>query len=245
MTNNKVVLYLVRHGETTANVMGLVQGWCDFTLTENGIKGAEYLGAGLKGVIFSSAYSGDLTRQEKTARGVLNYSGNEKVSLEIDPDLREGNFGSYEGKEFPEVYVYYGYDSFSEFSRCSGNLMQNKIQDFYYQVDKENRLKTNLPDAYRAESSRDVEQRMKKVLTDIVIKQQECGGGNVLVVSSGMSINLFLRKVDIPEYEGVQLQNNSVTKIIYENNKFSLDDEIGSMKYFDEGKKLLELFPEK
>ena len=94
-SNNKpVTIYLTRHGETTANVMHLAQGWSDYTLTDNGVKGAEYLGKGLKGIKFKAAYSGDLTRQEKTAQGALKYSGNQKVKLKIDWRLRECNYGA-------------------------------------------------------------------------------------------------------------------------------------------------------
>jgi broad specificity phosphatase PhoE len=129
-----VKIYLVRHGETTANVMHLAQGWSDFTLTQNGIDGAKYLGFGLKGTKFSSAYSGDLSRQEKTAKGALEYSENKKVSVKIDQDLRECNYGSYEGrpdmaKNVPEIIEYFGYKDVDDFLSKTGKDVMNKMQD--------------------------------------------------------------------------------------------------------------------
>ncbi|BDR58590.1 histidine phosphatase family protein [Xylocopilactobacillus apicola] len=228
-------IYLVRHGETTANVMGLVQGWCDFTLTEQGLLGAEYLGRGMKDITFSAAYSGDLTRQEKTAREALKYSGNAEVPLQITSDLREGNYGSYEGRKFPEIAQYYGYESFDVFLKSCGPLAQNKMQDFYYQADQKNLLNTNLPEAYRAESSAAVEKRMSNCISQIVKKEESAGGGNILVVSSGMSINLFLHQAKIPEYTGTTLKNDAVTKVVYQAEKFKLSGEIGSLEYFERG----------
>ncbi|WEV70793.1 histidine phosphatase family protein [Lactobacillus sp. ESL0785] len=241
-TNKPVVIYLTRHGETTANVMHLAQGWSDFTLTDNGVKGAQYLGMGLKGTKFQAAYSGDLTRQEKTAQGALKYSGNKKVKLQIDPRLRECNYGSYEGrpdmaKNVPEIAAYYGYDNVTDFQTKTGKLFQNKMQDGYYALDQANKLNTTLPEQYRAEKSTVVQQRMTAALTAIAKKQQK-KGGNVLVVSSGMAINMFLSTQDYPQYQGTGLANDAVTKLTYQNGKFKLSGPIGDLKYFDAGKKL-------
>ncbi|WEV38600.1 histidine phosphatase family protein [Lactobacillus sp. ESL0680] len=235
-----VVIYLTRHGETTANVMHLAQGWSDYTLTDNGVKGAQYLGMGLKGTKFKAAYSGDLTRQEKTAQGALDYSGNKKVKLQIDWRLRECNYGSYEGrpdiaKNVPEIAAYYGYSSTEDFQTKTGKLFQNKMQDGYYALDQANKLDTTLPQQYRAEQSTAVQKRMTEVLTAIAKKYQK-KGGNVLVVSSGMSINMFLSAQDYPEYQGVGIANDAVTKLTYKDGKFKLAGPIGDLKYFNAGK---------
>lgn len=238
-----VKIYLVRHGETTANVMHLAQGWSDFTLTQNGVEGAKYLGLGLKGTKFSSAYSGDLSRQEKTAKGALEYSGNKKIPLKIDQNLRECNYGSYEGRadmaqNIPDIINYFGYKDVKDFMTKTGKDVMNKMQDGYYALDKENKLNTPLPNEYRAESSDVVEKRMTKALTNIAKKQEKHHGGNVLVVSSGMSINIFLNGQKFPEYKGEGIKNDAVTELTYKDGKFKLSSEIGSLKYFNEGKKI-------
>ncbi|WP_162887535.1 histidine phosphatase family protein [Bombilactobacillus bombi] len=242
--SKEVVVYLVRHGETTANVMHRAQGWSDYTLTQNGIDGAKYLGRGLKGTTFKAAYSGDLTRQEKTAQGVLNNSGNKKINLQIDNNLRECNYGSYEGRpdaaqNIPEIAKYYGFKDSKEFLKKTGKNAINKMQDGYYELDKQNKLNTELPAKYRAEASKTVEKRMSQSLTRIVKKQQKSGGGNVLVVSSGMSISLFISTLNSKQYTGSPMKNDAVTKVVYKDGKFKVSGSVGSLKYFNNGKKEL------
>lgn len=237
-----VTIYLVRHGQTTGNVMDITYGWSDYTLTENGINGAKYVGLALNGTKFNAAYTSDLTRQEKTAHGILDNSGNKKVQLQIDQRLREVSFGSYEGLRFyaetvPQVAAYYGYKDVSDFKTKAGASFQSKVQDAVYALDQKNTLHTNLPAEYRAESSQQLQKRMTAALTDIAKNNQE-KGGNVLIVSSGMAINAFLAGQNFPEYTGFALANESVTKLIYENGKFRLDGPIGDEKYFNEGQKL-------
>ncbi|WEV59083.1 histidine phosphatase family protein [Bifidobacterium sp. ESL0728] len=232
-------IYLVRHGETTANVMHRAQGWSDFTLTQNGVDGAKYLGKGLKDVKFAAAYSGDLTRQEKTADGALEASGNKNVKLKIDPRLRECNYGSYEGmpdqgQAIPAIAQHFGYANAQDFMKGAGNELMSKMQEGYYELDQANTLKTDLPAQYRAEKPETVENRMSEALTQIAKKQDK--GGNVLVVSSGMSIGLFLEAQKIPNNVG-PLKNDSVTKLTYKNGKFTLVGDIGSLQYYDAGKK--------
>ena len=55
-------LYVVRHGLTTANKEGVLQGQMDTPLHEIGIQGAISTGERLKDVKFSHAYSSDLSR---------------------------------------------------------------------------------------------------------------------------------------------------------------------------------------
>lgn len=216
----------------------------DYTLTKNGVNGAKYLGHGLRKVKFKAAYSSDLTRQEKTAKGALKASNNKKVHVKIDPNLREGNYGSYEGRpdsvqNDPVIAKHFGYKDVDELKEKNGKLAQNKMQDGYYELDKQNALKTDLPKKYRAESSKQVEQRMTKSLTKIAKKQQKNGGGNVLVVSSGAAINLFLSQQNFVQFKGEGLGNDAVTKLKYKNGKFKLSGDIGSMKYYNSGKKVL------
>ncbi|UQS84073.1 histidine phosphatase family protein [Bombilactobacillus thymidiniphilus] len=239
-TSKKVILYVVRHGETTANVMHLAQGWSDFPLTPNGIQGAKYLGAGLKKAKFQSAYAGDLTRQEKTARGTLDASNNGKVKVHVDQRLREGNFGSYEArpdsaKNIPDIVKYFGYKDSNDFTKQEGKHFPSKYQDGYYELDKKNTLHTDLAKSDRAESSNQVKQRMQNVMNYIVKHQKN--NSNVLVVSSGMAIDQFLEKENIPQYKGDSLGNDSVTKLVYKNGKYHVQGKIGSLKYFNQGKK--------
>ena len=62
-----MVIYVVRHGETNANVNGYLQGWTNDPLNENGRKLAEITGRGMQGIKFDCCISSPLTRAKETA----------------------------------------------------------------------------------------------------------------------------------------------------------------------------------
>lgn len=236
-----VTIYLTRHGETTGNVMARVQGSSDFPLTKNGVKVADDLGYGLKGTKFKAAYTGNLTRQEVTAQHALKNSGNKNVTVKQSKDLREGGYGSFEGDSIAadnnKIAGVYGYKDGDEFMQKTGKDYWNKLQDAYYKLDSENSQNTKLVKADRAENSKQVQDRMKSELTTIAKDTQKNDGGNVLVVSSGMSINEYLSTMS-KDYKGTPLKNAAVTKLVYKNGKLSVSGPIGTLSYVDKGAKL-------
>lgn len=237
-----VTIYLTRHGETTGNVMGRVQGWSDFPLTSNGIAVANNLGRGLKGKTFKVAYAGNLTRQQVTAKQALKYSENKKVKVNVSKYLREGGYGSFEGDSIAAdnalIAGVYGFKSGDEMMAKQGKDYWNLLQDAYYKLDQENSQKTNLVASDRAESSKQVQKRMAKELLTIAKATQKRGGGNALVVSSGMSINEYLSTMAGSKYTGAPLKNAAVTKLVYKHGKLAVSGPIGSMTYVDKGAKL-------
>jgi broad specificity phosphatase PhoE len=87
-------LFLVRHGETDANVNGIVQGWLDTDLNDNGKaqarKAAEQFGENIDAI-----YSSDLKRATQTADEFRKkYPGTPYFQ---DERLRERNFGDATG----------------------------------------------------------------------------------------------------------------------------------------------------
>ncbi len=71
INNGRVILYLMRHGQTILNKAGRTQGWCDGVLTKEGVEVAVNAGLGLSDVKFKAVYSSDLGRAVKTARIVI------------------------------------------------------------------------------------------------------------------------------------------------------------------------------
>lgn len=240
-SNKSVTIYLTRHGETTANVMDRVQGWSNFPLTSRGIKVADDLGKGLKGTKFHSAYSGDLTRQEVTAKETLKYSGNKNVRVNESKNLREGGYGSFEGDSIAadnsKIAGVYGYKTSDEFMKKTGKDYWTKLQDAYHKLDAENSQDTKLATADRAESSEMVQKRMTTELNKIAKDTSKDGGGNVLVVSSGMSINEYLATMS-KKYEGKPLKNAAVTKLVYKDGKLHVSGPIGTLSYVNKGEKV-------
>ena len=93
-------LYIIRHGETTANSEGLLQGWTDNPLNENGIALAEETGRALQGTVFHLCYSSPLARARKTAEIILRESGNGRTPVQTDERLKEIHMGEWEKKRF-------------------------------------------------------------------------------------------------------------------------------------------------
>ena len=91
-------LVLARHGETAWSKSGQHTGRTDIPLTDLGREQAHRLGAVLAGRSFSRTLSSPLSRASDTARLAGFGAG-----LEIDPDLREWDYGSYEGRRRVDI----------------------------------------------------------------------------------------------------------------------------------------------
>lgn len=234
------IIYLARHTETTSNAMRIMQGWSDFPVTQRGRTIIRRFGLGLKGVTFEAAYCGTLTRHYLTARGALDYSGNESVDIQRDPDLREDNFGSFEGRGIAETDLagvrHMGYASVDEALAERGTTINLDLQDAWHELDAANTLGTNLDAKDRAESSADVRGRMGRALRKVGEATQANGGGNVLVVSSGLSIRQFLFTVD-PSLDFTGPTNTATTRLRYEDGTFTIIGTPYSTEYYECGER--------
>lgn len=97
-------LLLVRHGETNWNIKGKFQGSHDIDLSEKGILQAEFLKKELN-YNFDVIYSSPLVRALKTAE-ILSENN---ISLKpiVDNELREINFGEWEGLTIEQIKANY------------------------------------------------------------------------------------------------------------------------------------------
>jgi broad specificity phosphatase PhoE len=87
-------LLLVRHGETDWNADGRLQGHTDRPLSDYGRRQAQQLAGELEAEELDAIYSSDLTRARETAEIVGARLG---LPVELDPDLREKDWGNWEG----------------------------------------------------------------------------------------------------------------------------------------------------
>lgn len=92
--------YLVRHGESTWNAAGRIQGRQDPALSDRGRRQVVALGESLQQVVLDTIYSSPQQRALLTARAVAE---NRQVSITVDPDLAEINHGAWEGLTEAEV----------------------------------------------------------------------------------------------------------------------------------------------
>lgn len=86
-------LWLVRHGETEANVAGLYSGHAPTSLTTRGITQAETLAGLLRNVPFDHILCSELERARHTTQLVL---AGRDVPQRIMPELNEMFFGDWE-----------------------------------------------------------------------------------------------------------------------------------------------------
>ena len=91
-------LYLIRHGETMLNKKGVYYGLTDCELNSKGINQCLELKNLQKE--FDVVISSPLKRAVKTAEII---SGLDKKDIVIDKELREINFGKWEGLDYKEI----------------------------------------------------------------------------------------------------------------------------------------------
>ncbi len=119
-------LTLVRHGQSTANRDGILQGRTDAPLSELGRRQAQHLGSWFKtrGMGWHAVYCSPLRRARDTALLISEHAG--AVTPDEDPDLEEVHAGEMQGKpsaelrrDHPEFYQR-GIESMGDYSDFGG-----------------------------------------------------------------------------------------------------------------------------
>lgn len=95
-----VQLYLVRHGQTDCNVKGVYYGAFDAPLNETGLRHAQNYQKFFCEIPVDYIVTSPLIRASKTAEWI---AVNKKVSVILDEDLAEQNFGIFENKTYEEI----------------------------------------------------------------------------------------------------------------------------------------------
>ena len=92
----------VRHGETLWNYSKRYQGHSDIPLNKKGLEQAERVAQRLAGETISAVYSSDLVRAASTAQAIAD---RHSLRCTMVPELREINFGLWEGLTYGEIMV--------------------------------------------------------------------------------------------------------------------------------------------
>jgi alpha-ribazole phosphatase len=93
-------LVLVRHAEPLEDVRGRCYGSLDVGLSDAGRVQAERLAAALAGLDFAAVYTSPRIRAVETADAVARRRA---VAPIVDDDLREIDFGAFEGRTYEEI----------------------------------------------------------------------------------------------------------------------------------------------
>lgn len=100
-------LYLIRHAETEWNNSSRYQGHVDVALSPRGRRQATLLCERLREEKLAAVYTSDLIRARETAAIIARAHGLSVVSM---PELRELNFGLWEGLTYQEIAAAYPVD---------------------------------------------------------------------------------------------------------------------------------------
>lgn len=226
----KTRLYIARHGKTMFNTLGRAQGWSDTPLTQEGERGIQELGIGLKkaGIDFDQAVSSDSGRAIQSMGIILDemeLTG--KIPYRYDKRIREWCFGSFDGAYDGDLFFgvlprVFQIDDFRKLS-----LME--MAEGIVEVDTTG----------WAESWEKLSKRIKEGFEAIAKDLESAGGGNAIVVSHGMTITTLIYLIDPKAVEELVLDNGSVTVVEYEEGTFTIK-KVGDLSYRQVGAQVLE-----
>mgnify|MGYP001008811203 CR=1 FL=1 len=188
-------IIIIRHGETEWNKTGRFQGHSDVPLSEEGRAQAEALGKNLVVDHVDAIYASDLTRAMETAAPLAERFG---LPVIPDPQLRELNFGAWEGRNFNDV------------NAENPDAMKN----FYNDPEQ-----ANIPDS---ENFTDFQRRVAGRVREIAAQER---GKRIVIVSHGASIRILLANLlsmPIRSIWHLSQLNTAVNKIRFEDDGFAI-----------------------
>ncbi len=179
-------LYLIRHGETLWNIERRAQGIKNIELSQRGIAQGKLLAQRLKKQKIDIIYSSDLSRAYETASIIGKEIDKPVYTL---PEIREMNFGDWEGLTMSEIKENYKdiYDSWK-------NTPHTAI----------------IPGA---ETLIQVQERVMKGVHRII---KENKGKNIIMVSHGVAIKTIifnLLDIDLSNYKKIRQDNTAINII--------------------------------
>ena len=164
---NKMKIYMIRHGQTDWNKKNLLQGRSDIRLNEEGRKMAEKAACELKDVDFFRIYSSPLMRAYETAEIIR---GDRDIPVICDERIIEMSFGDYEGKYYNKNHM----------------DPDDGIYNFFFK-----------PECYTAKNGeviKDIKERTADFLRDITSDDQ-LKNKNILVSAHGAAIAAMMSYV--------------------------------------------------
>lgn len=229
-----VHFYIVRHGKTMLNTTDRVQGWSDAVLTPKGEETVENAAKGMKekGLEFDVAYSSDSGRSIQTANIILDVIGQNDLNLKTDSRFREFNFGTYEGDLNHTMWTDIATSQGKTLEEWMETMTPRNFADSVAELDQGRDPEgLNWP----AEDYDTIVARLKEGLEDVAQEVSADGGGNVLLVSHGLSIGAMISMLDedfLMPQSG--FKNASVTTVDYKDGEYTLI-EAGDTSYIEIG----------
>ncbi|MHB1347336.1 MAG: histidine phosphatase family protein [Candidatus Humimicrobiaceae bacterium] len=182
-----IKFFLVRHGQSEWNLEGRYQGVSNTKLTEVGQEQAELAAKYLSKVEFSGFFSSPIGRTIETAEIFKKKLGKE---YQISENLKEINFGKWEGLKFDDIISKYGSD------------FQNWIKDPFENPPTE------------GESFNDIIKRGIQEIDKIIAESKE--DSNILLVThGGFIVAMLVHWLKIPPQRWSSIiQNHGAINIV-------------------------------
>ncbi len=98
-------IYLVRHGQTTANRDRVLQGpRIDAELSDVGLRQADEVGGALAAAPIAALFTSPLRRARQTADAIAaRHADRDTLSVRVVPELYEMDYGALVGQDYDEV----------------------------------------------------------------------------------------------------------------------------------------------
>jgi broad specificity phosphatase PhoE len=201
--NSSTVFYIVRHAEAENNIKEIIGANSD--LTEKGINQAKKIAKKFSKINFDVIFTSDLDRAQHTAEIIANDQINKSVI--IDKNLRERNYGKYEGESM---------EKYREETKDILDMMKNM-------TDKE------LLMLRRYESFETDYELMDRLIGSLKKYANQYTGGKVLVVTHGLVIRTLLVSLGFATYKNLpafSVKNTGYAKLEYNNMNFLLKETV-------------------
>ncbi|MCE5329149.1 histidine phosphatase family protein [bacterium] len=204
-------LFLLRHGKTLWNLEGRYQGVSNTNLTKDGIQQAKLAAKYLSKVNFSGIYSSPLGRAIETSeifKKVL------KKGYMIRENLKEIDFGKWEGLKFDEINERYNSD------------YQNWLRDPYTYPPTDGESFISL--------TKRALQELKK------ISEENPDNSNILIISHGgliVALLVYWLRIPAEKWSSI-IQSHGALNIVYLDKSFTYISQINFTghlyKYYNE-----------
>lgn len=192
----KKTIYIIRHGETDLNKLGIVQGrGMDTSLNEKGLEQADAFYQAYKRIPFDKIYTSSLKRTHQTVQKFID----SKIPWVQYPGLDELGWGIHEGQESTEKLI-------SSFQTLTSQWKEGELHHKF-----EN-----------GESPLEVKERQLIVLEHLI---EENNDRNILICMHGRAMRLFLCLLTnrpLAEMDNFPHSNTTLYKLGYDGNEFHI-----------------------
>lgn len=192
----KKTIYIIRHGETELNKLGIVQGrGMDTSLNEKGLEQAEAFYQAYKNIPFDKIYTSSLKRTQQTVQKFIDTN----IPWVQYPGLDELGWGIHEGQENTEELTSHFHTLVTQWR--SGEL-HNKFE--------------------RGESPLEVKERQLIVLEHLIEENED---QNILICMHGRAMRLFLCLLTnrpLAEMDDFPHSNTTLYKLGYDGKEFHI-----------------------